>query len=255
LTQLAKVARDELGRDVRELKTKFIQSFLGPDVDNTLRRQLEELWGCPVYDHYGAHEQGLGAFECQHQTGLHFMEDTCYFEILDLETKRPVPDGQTGNLVVTILFRSIPPIIRMNVQDIGRIAYQGRCECGSHFRRMDKFLGRSDSMVKLRGTNLFPMACLPAVKSDDRTTGEWICVVDRSEKDGVLRDDMTVRVEIRKDASSREGLREHLERRLHSDLGVRVAVELVEEGSLADVANLGREGKPRRLLDRRFEQK
>jgi phenylacetate-CoA ligase len=255
LTQLAKVARDELGRDVRELKTKFIQSFLGPDVDNTLRRQLEALWGCPVYDHYGAHEQGLGAFECQHRTGLHFMEDTCYFEILDLETKRPVPDGQTGNLVVTILFRSIPPIIRMNVQDIGRIAYQGQCECGSHFRRMDKFLGRSDSMVKLRGTNLFPMACLPAVKSDDRTTGEWICVVDRSEKDGVLRDDMTVRVEVRKDAPSRDGLRDHLERRLHSDLGVRVAVELVEDGSLADIANLGREGKPRRLLDRRFEKK
>jgi phenylacetate-CoA ligase len=252
LTQLAKVARDELGRDVRELNTKFIQSFLGPDTDNTLRDQLEALWGCPVYDHYGAHEQGLGAFECQYKAGLHFMEDTCYFEVLDLETRRPVPKGQSGNLVVTILFRSIPPIIRMNVQDVGRILYEEQCECGSYFRRMDKFLGRSDSMVKLRGTNVFPMACLPGVKSDNRTTGEWICVVDRSQKDGVLRDEMTVRIEVRKDAPSREGLQAHLERRLHSDLGVRVLVELVDEGSLAEIANLGREGKPRRLIDRRF---
>jgi hypothetical protein len=31
-----------------------------------------------------------------------------------------------------------------------------------------------------------------------------------------------------------------------------VLVELVDEGSLAEIANLGREGKPRRLLDRRF---
>ena len=44
---------------------------------------------------------------------------------------------------------------------------------------MDKFLGRSDDMVKLRGVNIYPMACLPAIKSDPRTTGEWICVVDR----------------------------------------------------------------------------
>jgi phenylacetate-CoA ligase len=255
LTQLAKVARDELGRDVRELKTKFIQSFLGPDTDNSLRKQLEELWGCPVYDHYGAHEQGLGAFECRHKAGLHFMEDTCYFEVLDLETKRPVPKGQSGNLVVTILFRSIPPIIRMNVQDVGRILHEDRCECGSCFRRMDKFLGRSDSMVKLRGTNVFPMACLPGVMSDPRTIGEWICVVDRTENDGVLRDEMTIRVEVRNDAPTRDGLQAHLERRFHSDLGVRVAVELVDQGSLAEIANLGREGKPRRLLDRRFAKR
>lgn len=45
-----------------------------------------------------------------------------------------------------------------------------------------------------------------------------------------------------------------LEQRLLTDLGVRVAVELVEEGALAEVANLGREGKPRRLVDRRFDK-
>jgi phenylacetate-CoA ligase len=99
------------------------------------------------------------------------------------------------------------------------------------------------------------MACLPAVKSDPRTTGEWICVVDRSERNGVIRDDMTVRVELLRDAKSTDGLQEHLEKRLQSDLGVKVAVELVPEGSLAEAANLGREGKPKRLFDRRFAKK
>ncbi len=254
LTQLAKVYRDEFGRDVRELKTKFISSFLGPDTEGTLRRQLEALWGCPVYDNYGTNEMALGAFECQHQDGLHFMEDCSYFEVTDVETGNAVPAGETGNLVVTILHRRVPPMIRFNLRDLGRIVSEKTCACGSAFRRMDHFLGRSDDMVKLRGVNVYPMACLPAVSSDPRTNGQWICVVDRHERDGVIRDEMTVRVELCRDAGGTEGLVEHLGRRLQADLGVKVAVELVEEGALAEVANLGREGKPRRLLDRRFKK-
>jgi phenylacetate-CoA ligase len=126
------------------------------------------------------------------------------------------------------------------------------CECGSSFKRMDKFLGRSDDMVKLRGVNVYPMACLPAIKSDPRTTGEWICVAERLTDKGVIRDEMTVRVEVLRGVESVAGLKEHLEKRLQGDLGVKVAVELVEEGALAEVTNLGREGKAKRLLDRRF---
>ena len=54
-TQLAKVARDELNFDVRDLKTKFLGCGLGPDTDNAFRNQIEALWGCPVYDMYGTH--------------------------------------------------------------------------------------------------------------------------------------------------------------------------------------------------------
>jgi phenylacetate-CoA ligase len=255
LMQLAKVCREELKRDVRELKTKMIVTFLGPDVDNSFRREIEKVWGCDVYDVYGTHEMGGGGFECKAKSGMHFMEDTMYFEVLDTETNRSVPIGQAGNLTVTIFFRHLPPLIRYNLRDLGRIVSQDQCSCGSCFRRMDKFLGRSDDMVKLRGTNVYPMACLPAVKSDARTSGEWICVVDRSIQDGVPRDDMTVKVEIRHGITGDlSDLRQNLERRLHTDLGVKVAVELVEEGSLAEVANIGREGKAKRLLDRRVQK-
>lgn len=255
LTQLARVCRDELKRDVRELNTKMIQSFLGPDIDNSLRNQLEDLWGCEVFDIYGTNEMGTAAFECRHKTGLHIMEDCIYLEIEDVDTGNPVADGESGNMVVTILHRNLPPVIRYNVRDLGRVISSERCECGSCFRRLDKFLGRSDDMVKLRGVNIYPMACLPAVRSDPRTSGEWICVVDRTEQNGVIRDDMTVRIEVLRDASDIGGLRSELEKRLQGDLGVKVAVELVEEGSLAEVANIGREGKTRRLLDRRFARK
>lgn len=125
-------------------------------------------------------------------------------------------------------------------------------EMANDFRRMDHFLGRSDDMVKVRGVNVNPMACLGAIQSDDRTTGEWVCLLDASETDGVLREDMTVHVEARRDAGSAEGLKEHLEGRLKGDLGIAVKVELVPHGSLDEIANVGgREGKAKRLVDRR----
>jgi phenylacetate-CoA ligase len=255
LTQLAKTAKDEFGRDVRELNTKLITTFLGPDLEGTLRRHVEDLWGTQVYDNYGTNEIGLGGFECPHKNGLHFMEDLLYFEILDTETNQPAPFGKSGNLVVTSLYRRVPPIIRFNLRDLGRLISESTCECGSSFRRMDHFLGRSDDMCRIKGVNVYPMACLPAIKSDPRTTGEWICVAERIEQDGVIREDMTVQVEVRRDALTRDGLREHLESRLKNDLGLKVSIELVDEGSLMDIANYGREGKARRLLDRRDNYK
>ena len=80
-------------------------------------------------------------------------------------------------------------------------------------------------------------------------------VAERHERNGVIRDELTVRVEVTRSATGGiEGLKEHLERRLHADLGLKVAVEMVSEGDLAEIANLGREGKPRRLVDRRHTQ-
>jgi phenylacetate-CoA ligase len=251
LVRLAKACPDELGRDVRELKTKFILTFLGPDLEGTLRREIEELWGCPVYDNYGTNELGEGAFECPHKAGLHFMEDLDYFEILDTETNQPVAPGDIGNLVATVFHRRLQPMIRFNLRDLARIVSTERCACGSHFRRMDHFLGRSDSMVKIRGVNLYPMACLPAVKSDPRTTGEWLCEAFVAERDGRAREEMLVHVEYRKDArGDLGGLLEHLEARLKSDLGLTVEVKLVAEGDLDQLASLG-EGKAKRLIDRR----
>ena len=251
LLRLAKACRDELGRDIRELKTKFIITFLGPDLEGTLRKEIEELWGCPVYDNYGTNELGEGAFECPHKTGLHLMEDLDYFEFLDTETNQPVKPGEIGNLVVTVFHRRVAPLIRFNLRDLGRLVSTETCGCGSNFRRMDHFLGRSDSMVKIRGVNLYPMGCLSAVRSDPRTTGEWMCEALMGERDGATREELLVHVEYRKNAGGNlAGLKEHLQGRLKSDLGLSVEVALVPEGELSQLASLG-EGKAKRLIDRR----
>lgn len=251
LTTLAAEARRGHGRDPREFGLKYISTYLGPDVEGGLRRELEALFGCPVYDNYGTHEISHAAFEAEDKNGMYLMEDCIHIELTDTETGAPVEVGQPGNIIATSLYRQVLPLIRFNLRDLGRMLPHQKSALGSEFRRMDHFLGRSDSMVKIRGTNVYPMACLSAVKSDTRTTGEWIVVADRHVRDGVIRDELTVQVEVRTDAGAVDGLKEHLEKRLQADLGLKVAVALVDEGALREVANLGREGKPRRLLDRR----
>ena len=251
LVHLAKLAREEFKRDLRELGCKAVNAFLGPDLDGSLRRELQDLYGCPVYDRYGVHEFGVGAFECAHQDGLHWMEDLSYIEIVDVETGRPVAPGEAGMMVVTALFRHRVPVIRYNLRDLGRVKYTSRCDCGSATTRIDHFLGRADTMVKIRGVNVYPMACQSAIKSDPRTTDGWICIVERIDQSGVPRDELTVHVEVRRDAKTRDGLKERLELRLREDLGVTVPVALEDEGALAKLANLNAEGKPRRLIDRR----
>lgn len=250
LARLVEVAA-EMKFDLRALKTKFLHSYLGVDGEGHLRRKLEEAWGAPVYDNYGSHEVGLISFECAVQDRKHVSEDTAYVESVDVDDGTPVPAGKPGNLVVTSLHRSVPPIIRFNMRDLLVVYEREECPCGLATRKLSGFLGRSDEMVKLRGTNVYPMACQNAVARDPRTTGEFLCVVRHDGEGLARREAMTVRVERRSTAIDGPALRDDLVRALHRDLGVRVEVDVVEAGSLAEHTRLGGEGKVRRLLDLR----
>src|SRR5204863_469168 len=110
LLHLAAVAQ-QAGLDLRRLGTRFIATFLGPDLDGSLRKMMEGAWHCPVFDNYGTHEVGLPAFECQEKDGLHLMEDMFIIEVADVDTDAILPDGEKGNLVITSLYRHHPPLI------------------------------------------------------------------------------------------------------------------------------------------------
>ena len=247
--RLAEVAA-ATGFDLASLNTRFINSHLGADPGDVIRNRLRDLWNCPVYDMYGTHEVGVIAFESEAREGLHFSEDTAFVECLDPVSYEPVPSGERGNVVVTSLYRRNPPLIRYDVGDQTIMLSDEIGANGFRRRRMTRFLGRSDDIVKVRGTNVSPEACAESLSTYAGRIGEWLCVATRECKGDVGSDRLTVKLETHERS---DVFAEELETRLSQDLGLAVAVELVAPGALAADTRADSEGerKVRRMLDRR----
>ncbi|NMH28377.1 phenylacetate--CoA ligase family protein [Flavobacterium silvaticum] len=78
---------------------------------------LEDQFGVPVINEYGASELEVIAFENTDNEWI-VNSETVYVEILD-ENNKPVPYGQEGRIVVTSLFNKAHPFIRYEVGDFG----------------------------------------------------------------------------------------------------------------------------------------
>jgi phenylacetate-CoA ligase len=239
--------------DLHQLRTRYLCLALGADVDGQFRRQLQDAWAAPVYDRYGSHEVGLVSFDCAFQNGMHVNEDTVYLEILDPDSGQIAAAGERGEVVATSLHRSVPPFIRYNVRDLMKLYPRQSCECGLQSQKLSVHLGRSDEMVKLRGQNLYPRACQPIVAADPRTNGQYLCVASNVGEGVSRRTEVVVQIERVSLDVDNEALAVDLRRALHSGLGVRVEVDVVDPGTLAEATGVGQLGerKIRRLLDLR----
>jgi phenylacetate-CoA ligase len=134
---------------------KYITTYLGPDMEGTLSRDVEQLFGCPVYDNYGTHEISHAAFEAEDKNGMYFMEDCIHIELTDTETGAPVPIGQPGNMVATSLYRHVLPLIRFNLRDLASMLPHEKTAHGSVFRRIGHFLRLCDFMSMFRCMTFF----------------------------------------------------------------------------------------------------
>ena len=237
IRKLADVAR-EAGL-VEQINLKMIIGHLGTEN----RASTEAAWGgAKAYDWYGVGDTGSIAGEGPDRDGLYVWEDAQYLELLDVDNGTPVVHGDTGDMVVTCLFKDdIAPCIRFNTHDITH-ELDGRGELA--FKRISGFKGRSDNMVKLRGINLFPHAIGALIENRADLTGEYVCTVKR---DPVRqRDDMVVLLESRggTDVGQVAAL-------LRQGLNVEVGVELCEPGGTASLTQIDVRQKPIRLIDER----
>lgn len=112
------------------------------------RQVLEEGFGVPVVNEYGASELSIIAFE--NPKGEWQLTDGLVFvEVVDGEG-RPLPDGQPGRLLCTALFNKAMPLIRYEIGDVGRIAIQdGR-------RFLLELLGRVNDFARLPSGRVAP---------------------------------------------------------------------------------------------------
>ena len=242
--KLADVARQAGLEPGVDIPVRMISGHMGEDGGD----RLSASWGgAQTYDWYGVGDTGIIAAQGPDRDGLHIWEDAHLVEIVDPETGAPLPDGESGNICVTVLFKDqVYPIIRFDTNDVSRILPYGT---GSDLglRRLAGFRGRSDNMVKLRGINVYPTA-IGAILAENPSLGaEYVCRVEIV----AGREVMTVICETAAEGAGDPDLTTQVSELLRQRLGVSVNVVLEQPGGTAELTQLNRRQKPIRLIDAR----
>lgn len=125
------------------LKNRIKSVLLTADhIPVSIINAVQTAWNCKVYGHYGMTEMGWGGgVECEARDGYHLREADLFMEIVNPETGRPLPDGESGEIVVTTLTRIGMPLIRYRTGDISRF-HVLPCACGTVLKRLDRITGR-----------------------------------------------------------------------------------------------------------------
>ena len=241
----------ESGIDVTDLKL-HTGIFGAEPWSAKMRAEIETKLGIKAMDIYGLSEiMGPGvAMECREaQDGLHVWEDHFLMEIIDPETGEPLPDGETGELVITTLTKEAQPLIRYRTRDITRINAIP-CRCGRTHRRIQRIQGRSDDMLIIRGVNIFPQQIESILLETQGITPHYQLILRR---EGSL-DTLEVKVEVDETLFSDEikhlqRIETTLQKNIKEFLGVTAKVTLSEPRSIQRS-----EGKAKRILDLRATQ-
>ena len=164
--RLVEVARDIGGIDLANgsVRVVIVAGEPGGNIPAT-RAQIEQGWGARVIDHHGLTEVGAVSFECWESPGtLHLNECEFICEVIDPPSGAPVPEGDTGELVITNLGRTASPVIRYRTQDIVTLRRES-CRCGRTLVWAEGgILSRADDMVSVRGVNVYPTAIEAVVR-------------------------------------------------------------------------------------------
>ncbi len=213
-----------------------------------MRDKIEEAWGLFATDNYGMSElMGPGVSgECEYRDGMHIAEDHFIPEIIDSVTGENLAAGEAGELVITTITKEGFPVLRYRTKDISRLNYEV-CRCGRTHVRMDKIMGRTDDMLKIRGVNVFPSQIESVLVSCPQVGGHYQLIVRR---EGFM-DTLEVKVELVDTSllekySELEKLQKAIKAKLKTVLGIEAKVTLAEPKSLERY-----QGKAKRVFDLR----
>jgi len=122
-----------------------VQSVLvvGAPLTPGARQNLKDELGVGDLFEGAGNPEGLIAMECEQHAGHHCFVDTCYVEIIDAETGRPLPPGRRGSVVVSTLARHGSVHLRYEAEDVGEI-FAEPCPCGRTWPRLEIYDRRAN---------------------------------------------------------------------------------------------------------------
>lgn len=234
------------GYDIKDFNLK--SGLFGAEPwSEEMRKNIERKLHIKALDIYGLSEiMGPGvAVECGCQNGMHVWEDFYYPEILD-DHFCQLPYGERGELVFTTLNKEAIPLLRYRTKDICSLD-DSPCKCGRTHVRMGKIMGRTDDMLIIRGVNVFPSQIETVLLQMGNVAPHYQLIVGRENN----TDTLEICVELvnsmfSDEIKNLEGIRDQIESRVHSLLGISARVRLVEPNSIPRS-----EGKAVRVIDKR----
>lgn len=238
-------AAKEMGHDMRASSVKFVVGGgePGPFALPALRHALDEAWDARSCDQMGIAEIDAFGVGDAGRNGVLVNEMNVFCWSIDPDTMREVPDGEVGENIVTSYVNSAQPLINYRTHDLVR-----RIPGGADGRTWTRFegviLGRTDFMITVRGTNVYPTAVENLIGEVKGVSSHYQMILS---KEGPL-DQMEIEFEPVKGIGEAEwpALAEALARHIHAALKVRIDCRAVPVESLPRY-----ELKTKRIVDKR----
>ena len=117
-----------------------------------IKKTIEEVFKCKVYNRYGSREVGDIACSCEKDEGLHLNVFTNYVEILN-DKLNPCKPGEIGKVYVTTLNNYVMPLIRYDIGDMAVPSKNEQCSCGRGLPLISNVEGRENSIIRTNNTN------------------------------------------------------------------------------------------------------
>ena len=209
---------DEMKLDISSVK----KASVGGEAFFPAQRALFAERGIEAYQSYGTADLGLVAYETPAREGM-VVDEGVILEIVRPGTGDPVPDGEVGEVVVSLLSPEYP-LIRFATGDLSAVL-AGISPCGRTNRRIKGWMGRADQTTKVRGMFVHPSQVADVIKRYPEVKRARLVVTH----DSARNDQMTLRCE----ADGANGsLIERISQSLRDLCKVRGEVTLETPGSL-----------------------
>lgn len=238
---------EEKGFGPNDIPLKFAPLGAEPWTEE-MRNQIERKLGIKAVNSFGMSELiGPGvAMECLDQQGMHIWEDHFVPEIIDPDTGEVLPDGMTGELVVTAMTKECLPLLRYRTRDIARLE-KSVCSCGRTMARIQRLTGRTDDMLIIRGVNVFPSQIEGILLETEGASPNYQLVLSTHNNMTNLEVKVEVLPEYFNDDITRlSSMSEKIGNKIKTFIGISVKVSIMEPKTLPRS-----EGKAVRIIDNR----
>lgn len=177
--------------------------------------------GIAAYQSYATADCGLIAYETAAREGL-VLDEGVIVEIVRPGTGDVLPDGEVGEVVVTVLNPDYP-LVRFGTGDLSAVL-AGACPSGRTNTRIKGWLGRADQTTKVRGMFVHPSQVAEVTRRHPEISKARLVVEGE-----MANDRMSLRVETH---ASPDGLADAIAATVRDVTKLRADVTLIAPGTL-----------------------